>query len=84
MKLEWLIDHGSYWQSHYAVSNNDIIIFEIDYLEATDQYMVHIDTTPYGPWNTFREAQLWCEWYLEWMLEFQFKTKKVLTDLLDL
>jgi hypothetical protein len=46
--------------------------------------MVHIDATPYGPWNTFREAQLWCEGYLEWMLEFQYKVKTTLSDLLDL
>lgn len=83
MKLEWTIDHGSYWQANYEVWR-EVIIFEIDYHEMYDQYMVHINRTPYWPWNTYREAQLWCEWYLEWMLEFQYKVKKHLSDLLDL
>ena len=81
MKLEWNIEHWDYHKATYEVWKS-IVTFEIDYHEATDQYTSNIDRYPYGPWNTYREAQLFCEGYLEWMLEFQYKVKKHLSDLL--
>lgn len=82
MKLTWNIDHTSYRQAQYEVWRT-VMIFEIDYLESTDQYLVRINGTEYWPLNTYREAQIRCDAFLEWMLEFQYKIKHHLSDLLD-
>ena len=81
MKLEWNIDHLTYHKSTYEVWRT-IMTFEIDYHEMSNQFMVYINREPYWPFETYRESQLFCEGYLEWMLEFQYKIKNHLSDLL--
>ena len=87
MRLTWDIDHWSYHQAHEYVSGATII-YEIDYREATNDYIVSISfdwSTSVEPYEfqTYREAQIYCEWLSEWRCQSNERIKSIFRDILE-
>ena len=87
MRLTWDIDHWLFRQAHEYVAGVTII-YEIDYREATNDYIVttSIDWSrsvePYE-FQTYREAQIYCEWISEWWCRSNERIKSIFRDILE-
>jgi len=82
MRLTRDIDHWSFRQANYYIGTEQFI-FQIDYSEAINTYDVAINQEHLFSCNTYREAQIACEAYLEWVIDTRLIVKQLLYNFIE-